>query len=42
MEAERAEVRSTLVEAWNGAGWRLRRPIERLWAGERELAVLAR
>eukprot|EP01051_Picozoa_sp_SAG22_P019361 SAG22_NODE_3550_length_1649_cov_3.387742_1_plen_97_part_10 len=42
VEAERQEVRSTLVEAWEGGGWRLRRPIERLWGGERELATLCR
>eukprot|EP01051_Picozoa_sp_SAG22_P019288 SAG22_NODE_3513_length_1669_cov_1.893631_1_plen_429_part_00 len=40
VEAERAEVRSTNMPAWEARGWQLREPVERLWNGERELAAL--
>jgi hypothetical protein len=40
LEAERAEVRDRLVPQWAAMGWNLAEPIERLWAGERELTRL--
>ena len=42
VEAERAEVRQTLLPTWAGQKWGLWRPVERLWAGERKPAILSR
>eukprot|EP01050_Picozoa_sp_SAG11_P008184 SAG11_NODE_708_length_7648_cov_3.486687_4_plen_69_part_00 len=39
VEAERAEVRQRLLPLWQSMNWQVREPIERLWAGERNLQV---
>ena len=40
VEAEKAEARAQLLPRWEGDGWVLAQPVERLWAGERDLAAL--
>ena len=40
VEAERAEVRQTLLPHWRGTGFSVAQAVERLWAGERDVAAL--
>ena len=40
--AEQSEVWANLLPTWQASGWDLARPIERLWAGERDPAVVGR
>ena len=40
VEAERREVRDRLLPQLVGSGWMLSEPVERLWAGERDLTRL--
>eukprot|EP01047_Picozoa_sp_COSAG01_P012384 COSAG01_NODE_557_length_15478_cov_45.809623_10_plen_1329_part_00 len=42
VDAERREVRELNLPVWNQIGWPLIKPVERLWAGERDLDVIAR
>ena len=42
VEDERSIVREHYCPTWKQFGWDIAKPIERLWAGERDLQVLAR